>query len=220
MKERPILFSVPMVRAILEGRKTQTRRVAKQFYKDYFEPDAIHQIAPGEFIAWEGKEIPDEEFTKSVYHTGSGTVCPYGQPGDRLWVRECFGWNPDYPEGIRPCYRADPGHEYDGIKWKPSIHMPRDASRILLEITDVRVERLNDISESDAIAEGVESWIEDRWKSEPTHYKIYHHEPGDESTYSSTAKYSFSTLWQSINGPDSWDQNPFVWAITFQRIDQ
>jgi hypothetical protein len=130
MKERPILMKAPMVRATLDGTKTQTRWIAKEF--NGLDVDAIL------------KRFPNQN------------GCPHGESGDRLWVREAFGFNPDHP-GILAhcCYRADVGHEYDGIKWKPSIHMPRAASRILLEIVSVRVERLNDISESDAFAEGI-----------------------------------------------------------------
>jgi len=222
-----------MVQAILEGRKTQTRRIIK--------PD------PAVFVG--GTLMPRAEcdrlqlrWTKGLPYkptqrkpTKNGITvweenskeryepirCPFGQPDDRLLVRET--WRPkghNFPIGHAYEYRATA--EQDGVPidepWRPSIHMPRDACRIMLEITDIRVERLQDISEEDAIAEGVESWTEERWKSRPTHYKIYHNEPGDESTYSSTAKVSFETLWQSVYGANSWDENPFVWAITFRQI--
>lgn len=214
MKEHPILFSGPMVRAILEGRKMQTRRIAK--------PRRKPSLLDG---TWTDGYVLDEGNREWLMRD-----CPFGAIGDRLWVREtfaeigCIGWPIDKFEYA---YRADFEHN-DGNwqgdadmcfeKWKPSIFMPRAASRILLEITDIRVERLNDISEHDSIAEGVESWTEERWKSRPTHYKIYHREPGDESTYSSKAKVSYETLWQSINGPNSWNDNPFVWAISFVQL--
>lgn len=147
---------------------------------------------------------------------GISIACPYGKPGDRLWVRETWG----NENGGGYLYKASHEHMTPGDnRWRPSIHMPRAASRILLEITDVRVERVHDISEADAISEGVESWVEDRMKSRPTHYKIYYQtNPKDPDFYSSTAKVSFETLWQSINGPESWNENPFVWVITFKKI--
>lgn len=211
MKEHPILFSAPMIKAILNGSKTQTRRIIK-----------------GNALAWlEGGFSP--EFCGHP----ENNVCPYGYAGDRIWVRETWQYYRPFAEDAtdKVIYRADVDNcdqcpvTIDGAtvfvnprdRWKPSIHMPRKASRILLEVVSVRIEKLQDISEQDAIAEGVESWIETRWKSKPTHYKIYHNEPGDESTYSSTAKCSYETLWQSINGPDSWDANPWVWVVEFKR---
>jgi hypothetical protein len=196
MKERPILFSAPMVRALLDGRKTQTRRIAK--------PGTVVPIPPGLI----GEVV---------------LPCPYGQPGDRLWVREthAFIWPEDYPperlQDHEIQYRADtdgkcfagewPEEERDNEerpKWKPSIFMPRWASRILLEITDVRVERLQDISEEDARAEGVE--ISDEWTG-----------CADDLSGSHVKSYQF--LWESINGTGSWDANPFVWVISFRGIE-
>lgn len=211
MKEHPILFSAQMVLAIMEGRKTQTRRVVKK------QPNIDPQTGDFLFTYSDGTQevSPIEHWIKIQ----KKLHCPYGKPGDSLWVRETwakqldgnFIYRADYPEWQLADNTAT-GH------WKPSIFMPRSASRILLEITDIRIERLNDISETDSIAEGVESWIETRWKSQPTHYKIYYRGPGDESTHSSLAKFSYETLWQSINGPKSWDENPFVWVITFKNI--
>jgi len=149
MKERPILFSAAMVNAILSGRKTQTRRVVKP----------MSRKAGGEYTGW---VLPEYR-----------TDCPYGQPGDRLWVRETFGsmirnvggtpheklaYRADDPNAVM-CYSSE-GMEVP-IKWKPSIHMPRWASRITLEIVSVRVERLNEISEQDAIAEGIKAMTKD-----------------------------------------------------------
>ena len=168
MRERPILFSAPMVRAILAGTKTQTRRVCK-----------------GQ------REL-------SNVHDFQIDRCPYGQLGDRLWVRETWlRHSVNVPNDY--LYRAD--HPDDGTigpahgGWKPSIHMPRWASRITLEITDVRVERLQDISARDAWAEGIT----------PSPDVDPYHEYRD--------------LWESINGPGSWDANPWVWAVSFKRID-
>jgi hypothetical protein len=170
MSERPILFNAPMVRAILNGSKTQTRRVA--IPKRSIEP------------------MTDE--------------CPYGQRGDRLWVREAWTVNltgdPKHGgPGTVPIYRAEHPHAAD--RWRPSIHMPRWASRITLEITAVRVERLRNISEADARAEGVTRpvpMLDD-----------------DPSTYVD----AFGDLWASINGPGSWDANPWVWVIEFRRVE-
>lgn len=148
--------------------------------------------------------------------------CPYGQPGDRLWVRETwapadkilFGSDLDECEAV--AYKADGsildpngqhfnafGIDFSKIRWKPSIHMRRDYSRILLEITDIRVERLQEISEQDAIAEGIE--ISPVWKG-----------PGD--VYPSDPVKDFCTLWESIHGPESWDANPWVWVVSFKKI--
>lgn len=182
IKERPILFSAPMVRAILEGRKTQTRRVLKQKAIDWL-PTLSHT------------------FVASKESTG---LCPYGYQGDRLWVRETFCWPEDYSI---PIYRTD-GEEPPSMEcWKPSIFMPRAASRILLEITDVRVERLWDISEDDAMAEGVQKAFGPNW----VNY-------ADENYTCGKASVSFISLWEKINGAVSVAENPFVWAITFKRI--
>lgn len=207
MTERPILFSGPMVRAILEGRKTVTRRPVKrlalQWLEDGFEPS---------FVA-----DPDN------------AMRPYGQPGDRLWVRESFAdlrgtgieHRPD-PTGPlqRYAFAADspPGSASDearkdfGVKWKPSIHMPRAACRILLEITAVRVERLQDISEEQARAEGVRQMRDGSgcWVSQEG--------PGGLVTPWPTAKEAFSDLWRSINGAESWAANPWVWVVEFKRV--
>ncbi|RMS09246.1 hypothetical protein ALP72_03601 [Pseudomonas coronafaciens pv. coronafaciens] len=216
-KERPILFSTPMVRAILSGQKTVTRREVKK-------PAALDCLAAGfepAFLA-----LP-----------GNADLCPYGKVGDRLWVRETWGvishdfdehgnmidWKPDRPASkIREMrfgrgyysghviYRADgeaawagddDGGGDDRSAWKPSIHMPRIASRVLLEITDVRVERLQDISEEQALAEGVMSCKQD---IDP-----------DGNDYS--LQELFAGLWTMINGGGSWQSNPWVWVVEFKR---
>ncbi len=172
MRERPILFSAPMVRAILGGRKTQTRRVVKDRYID-----AVFLV----------------HFFK--YLRGN---CPYGQPGDRLWVRESFC---DARSAGAGCvlYRASGDR---ACRWKPSIHMPRSASRILLEITAVRVERLNDISEADAKAEGLMR-VSDGFRG------------ADGLPWYANPVASYRSLWESINGAGSWAANPWVWVIEF-----
>lgn len=214
-RERPILFNAPMVRAILDGTKTQTRRVVKP-RKDlnFGVPLASHELAG---------EVNDGDFTNS----------PYGQPGDRLWVRETFQgpmweegtWDPDTdyhkPEFCE--YRADGGPmpEYVDFEdnlhqgWKPSIHMPRWASRITLEITGVRVERLRAISHDDALAEGVADFAA-TLNDEP-------HPSGDSPEQASRRlqwpQRQFRQLWDSINVPGSWDANPWVWVVEFNRVD-
>ena len=185
MKERPILMSTPMVRAILEGRKTQTRRIVKcQF---------VEKTDPGVAPYWRILDHPNK-------HDGGGTpigphvigMCPYGQPGDRLWVRETFSAMGDKTQHAYPVfYKADRPSDTGG--WTPSIHMPRWASRILLEVTNIRVERLNDISADDAMAEGM-AW--------------------DDSVY------DYSRLWEKLNGAGSWAANPWVWVVEFKRVNQ
>ncbi|OXR48134.1 hypothetical protein PuT2_14010 [Pusillimonas sp. T2] len=211
MRERPILFSGPMVRAILAGHKMQTRRAVKPPRSwDTQYPHCDPFVMPPAVWWWNG--VHDR--------VGVRQACPYGQPGDRLWVRET--WMPDTPRdgtwadtqffgcGMSPLsdipelYRK-PEHclyraTWNGVGmvgWKPSIHMPRWASRITLEITGVRVERLKDISEDDAYAEGVK-----------------HSEHGG-----LTARDGFQRLWESINGAESWDKNPWVWVVQFRRIE-
>lgn len=205
MKERPILFSGAMVRALLDGSKTQTRRACKPM-NSWVDQDCrevrIVDSVPHHFL--KGSEQPIERLRS-----------PYGQPGDRLWVRETFlGWwnTADQSLSHVAAFRAD-GYELDpGERWTPSLHMPRKASRIDLEITGVRVERLQDISDRDAIAEGIRrvgpGW--ERW----------HPDPDDTEHTGSTQKprLSYMGLCESINGAGSWEANPWVWAIEFRRI--
>jgi hypothetical protein len=191
MKERPILFNDEMVRAILDGRKTQTRRVAK------VETCDTRPLGGGHvFITPTGCYSP-----RTPEHHVS--YCPYGQPGDRLWVRETFRVIDGQTQPrIAIDYRADPEDKWcrigdflgDGKKWRPSIHMPRWASRILLEITNVRVERVQEISVADAKAEGV---------------------------CGLSARAEFLMLWDSINAKRGfgWDANPWVWVIEFRRTE-
>ena len=215
MKERPILFGAPMVRALLDGSKTQTRRVVKPQPPAVFCKGDVAAITNG--TRWAFSRLPERIAHPPGLH--EGILCPYGQPADRLWVRETFAdlrgtgieHRPD-PSGPlnRYAFAADhpPGSNGDearkefGVKWKPSIHMPRAASRITLEITEVRVERLKDISEADAVAEGT-----------PAGFWEYDNGEGTE-----TAKESYECLWESINGPGSWNANPWVWVVEFRRI--
>jgi hypothetical protein len=240
-KERPILFSAPMVRAILEGRKTVTRRPLNE--------RVLKNIGYGVQLG-ECHELPSE----GPLHPNSvgyyNDFCPFGQPGDRLYVRETFmdlrgtgvEHRPD-PDGPlqRYAYGADtrPGSHGDearkdfGLKWKPSIHMPRAASRILLEITAVRVERLQDISEDQAQAEGCFFTDYGRkcghgglgWKDVGNcEYPDTHHPQRDgwmwDKTASSahclgSARFAFGNLWEKTGG--NWDANPLVWVVEFRK---
>lgn len=201
MKMRPILFSTAMVQAILVGRKTQTRRVVKP--RSY-----ITDVVDG--VAYEMTEDDSQPIN-----------CPYGQPGDILWVRETWCYvmlfhAHDLLEGSRDrnlyVYKTsfhedwmEYAKEKYGYKWRPSIHMPFAAARIFLRIKSVRVEKLQDISGQDAIHEGV---------AMPTY------SPASLLENWRTAKELFNSLWQSINGPESWNANPWVWVVEFERISR
>lgn len=192
--ERPILFSTPMVQAILAGSKTQTRRIAKGDVLDFLNDGCISDYVKG--------------------------LCPYGQIGDTLWVRET--WGIKYFSNSRPdsfkmediVYRASLTKEFEfngntayflyDKKWKPSIFMPKKACRIKLEIINIRVEKLCDITEEDAIAEGIE-------KKEGIYYHVkggINPEPSD----------IYAELWDEINGTGSWIKNPWVWVISFKKL--
>lgn len=194
VKERPILFSGPMVRAILEGRKTQTRRVIKP------QPEVMQNDSIGWEFAMEHFTVPCSEvfFCKNY--------CPYGSVGERLWVRETWVPKSSWDVEAGCLYKASEPDQYKDLpfKWKPSIHMPRLASRITLEVTGVRVERLNDISEADALAEGCEG------NCQIGYIPAYQAGP---------CSYHFAQLWESINGPGSWALNPWVWVVEFKRIN-
>ena len=184
MTERPILFSAPMVRALLDGSKTQTRRVMK-IQPTHFNPVGVPRLA------------------QSV---GNSDViaCPYGQPGDQLWVKETH-WRDDEDGAI--LYAANSvdlavvdqnKHETGSPRynWKPSIFMRREYSRITLEVVSARVERLNDISRGDAMAEGC---------------------PFPNMAKGDDPRKWYADLWNAINGPGSWDKNPWVWVVEFTR---
>lgn len=217
MKERPILFSGAMVRALLAGTKTQTRRVVK--------------MKPHQQIEERGDGTPWPWMYDSERDADAWLTCPYGQPGDRLWVREAWQhsnhpYGP-YDEDCMVFYRADfldDVHGPDGEKspeghyrtWRPSIHMPRTASRIVLEIKSVRVERLHDISEADAIAEGIER-ADDFFDCRC--WRAYDEPKGSDVVFPDDPIGSYASLWMSINGPGSWDANPWVWALEFRRLN-
>ena len=204
MKERPILFTAPMARALLDGTKTQTRRVVK--------PEGAHHLFQFRgTTAAKGADEPTGEWAwcGSERVVNKHIYCPYGKPGDRLWVRET--WQAvsgndrarhimTHPRPDRGWleYAATPRADEPAYKWRPSIHMPRWASRIMLEVTGVRVERLQDISEADAMAEGVTA--------------------GKYTGLDRAYARAYSDLWEQINGPGSWDANPWVWVIEFKRF--
>ncbi|QNO00940.1 RNA-binding protein [Serratia phage vB_SspM_BZS1] len=212
MKERPVIFNGEMVRAILDGRKTQTRRVMK---------DQPEVIPPEDECGVPGYWIPCHAAKTMVRNEMMTIACPSGQVGDRLWVRETFAafdadWkHPGKPHDLKDgpwpnvVYPASVAKIPDGT-CRPSIHMPRWASRITLEITAVRVERLNDISEEDAKSEGVKP----AGDLLPDYPDTFLTPKGDFAT----AKVAFQRLWQSIYGEESWSANPWVWVIEFRRV--
>lgn len=195
MNEHPILFSTEMVQAILTGRKTQTRRVVKS--------ELI--IEQAEFERGNRPNVIQSEPSLQYWTENS---CPFGQVGDRLWVRETW-----YQKGtVGRTYPDDDEYQFFGhrqaayvadgdapkdwtFKKRPSIHMPRWACRLILEITNIRIERLNDISEADCVKEGIGSALLRDCK-----------------------RPKFMQLWESINGTDSWDKNPWVWVVEFKVI--
>lgn len=200
MKERPILFSAPMIRALLDGRKTMTRRVVKPQPDEMFNPSS---------------QVALESWTIG---------CPYGRPGDRLWVRETwfpcpvgkFCPNPtpipkSLPEGWTVLFAADGDSVSSPLRWKPSIFMPRWASRITLELTSVRVERVQDISEDDAKAEGV---------IEQFRTVVLRPDGGPDYHIPNSYRGGFANLWDSLNAKRGfrWETNPWVWAISFKVI--
>jgi len=193
-KEIPILFSTPMVRAIVKKSepKTKTRRTRNlEAFNQHFEQWNFIKLniePDGKLHAW---------FESRVTGDIASAIFPYGKPGDSLWVRETFGKH--HSAGY--FYKADSHPAAQNAKiWKPCIHMPKEAARIWLELLSVGVERLQDITEQDAIAEGcIQYEAETDWL---------------------TAKYGFQVIWTEINGEESWNANPWVWVIEFKRIER
>lgn len=223
MKERGMIFNGEMVRAILDGRKTQTRRPIKWKQTRFTE---IGEREDGSKWPWS----EDAEHACDFWHP-----CPFGSVGDRIWVRETFQ-GPLFDYDLMDNYCKDPTpfkkpefcvYKADGVPapefydaddelhccWRPSIHMPRWASRILLEITNVRVERLNAISEEDAEAEGID--MEALYDSQDCYDCIADHNMTGRPTVTGAFKY----LWESIYGEESWKANSWVWVIEFKRVE-
>lgn len=203
MTERGMIFNAEMVRTILDGQKTQTRRVMKP------QPDPCPAPRGGHW--WPSNVFKTMLHVEEEMQNGKGgwgglvgDACPFGDVGDRIWVRETWVeagasaqdlklYRANYPAHVPTHYENVPPAE--DVRWTPSIHMPRWASRILLEITDVRVEQLNDISEEDARSEGISG------------------------SSARDVKEAYAALWRSIYGSDSWRANPWVWVIEFKRIE-
>lgn len=232
-----------MVRALLDGTKTQTRRVVKP------QPLPDAQFVGGYYIA-ATKLTKGSSF--SVQAPYVGLACPYGKPGDQLWVRETHAIVPRSAyrcsDGVHQTLRPDDDHDAaiyragwerstGGIRWRPSIHMPRWASRITLAISGVRVERLQDISEADAMAEGCKPDQPVTWwqgykdagnplgllhtqveGDEPPDWMIEPHKMPPQPWLLRGAKTYYEILWEQINGPSSWDANPWVWVVEFKRV--
>lgn len=213
MAEHSILFSGAMIRAILDGRKTQTRRVV-----------SLREFGPSDTRGYDWHFRDRRLLWNDVSTAGLLRLCRYGQPGDRLWVREAFAQlsRIDGAGSLAVAYRAscrDDSLDLDLLdgsvlavhvdRWAPSVHMPRWASRITLELTSVRVERLQDISEEDARAEGVTADAQQGTLN------------GEAATlYPMTHRQAFIWLWDAINGARApWASNPWVWALQFRRID-
>ena len=215
MKERPILFSTEMVRAILDGRGTQTRRTRGLSF--------IEHIPFGTGLYKEPYQKEDGQWyyqvqTKVDDSQENLLKCPYGQIGDVLWVRETWLSDPrGSVDGKSDCfyYKADlPDPSTWNGYWKPSIFMPKAACRIRLQITNIRVERVQNITEADAIAEGIEFWYSDLFQE--TRYKDYMCPISDWRTPIS----SYRSLWEKINGKGSWESSPWVWCISFKRCNE
>lgn len=217
MTEKPILFSAPMVRALLDGSKTQTRRVIKLPHNNSLGVWEATTIGGPSVKTSKGLSTIEEV---AVWHTrtGDALLCQHGSIGDQLWVRETFNINHVMSAKLPKSERADVEILYratdlDYLKnmdmegwqgWKPPIFMPRWASRIQLEITKIEVERLQDISETDAKAEGAK-----------TRDVVYPDEPPSDYSYFD----QYKSIWESINGSGSWQSNPLVWVLEFKVIN-
>lgn len=224
MKERGMIFNAEMVRAILDGRKTQTRRIMT------VQPESsefgLRYIAESSLAKEVGMYFWSQSDACGMKARSKPFACPYGKPSDRIWVREAFRVHSRATDVATLVYKASERNSWTEQthrvpvavcnkpatpeKWTPSLHMPRWASRILLEITDVRVERLNAISEEDARAEGI---IDGGCLNcgEPEPCGCANPEPD--------ATDAFAYLWQSIYGQESWNANPWVWVIEFERVE-
>lgn len=217
MKERPILMTPENAQKCHDGTKTQTRRIVKpqppEDVGKILGPEMYAPVKADKF----GEEYPGEDVFGVYSDDGEwGAVFPYGQVGDRLWVREAWAPCHECPceiykgQGVKNCPGCD--DSTSGLKWTPSIHMPRWACRTVLEITEVRVERVQDISEEDALAEGVTRIDHGR----EYYFSAMRDEPDHRNWVDPTDAYK--ELWDSINGKGSWALNPWVWVLEFRRM--
>lgn len=223
MRERPILFSAPMVQALLAGRKTQTRRTVKgdipSEAKDAGVFSSPGRAYDGEWVWLDATDIDDASFIGEPFR------CPYGQPGDVLWVKETFRLPAEYDhlkptlvrDGVPVWYEADGRAEEGWGKTRVSLHMQRRFSRLALCITDVRVQRLNECSDADALAEGVV------WSTQWHGFVvpgIKHPNPDFPVLSRATAREMYAALWDTINGSGEWLANPWVWAVSFEIMKE
>lgn len=222
VKQRPILFSTEMVKALLAGNKTQTRRIVKE---------KIERVIVGADYAYADKLIPDYGFVDENYNEINPLdFCPYGEVGDILYVRETWAKvYLAYANEYLFIHKADPEweraeeicEEWKG--WNSSTYMPKKAARIWLEITDIRVERLQDISEQDAIAEGIQviPVFNATTQQSEVRYRDYR-KPEDhpKGRLLHGPQGSYFTLWDKINGDGQYLQNPWVWVITFEKVEK
>lgn len=239
MKDHPIPFNGEMMRALLDGRKTQTRRIVKAKPSDEC-PKDMWPHALKDIIEW--REQKGRWFGLMGWRSLAYADCPYGEPGDRLWVREAIrlvpGQGPDDGTGrVLSAYEADGSLTVaDAWPWKrsylPPMFCPRGLSRMLLEVTSVRIERVQEISEEDAIAEGIEPPSSERdehdWSICPQCGGTGLYDaigpnlgvmPDTDCTKCDTHAKRYRYLWESINGPESWDVNPLVWVIEFKGLE-
>lgn len=232
MKERGMIFNGEMVRAILEGRKTQTRR-----------PMKIQPVLNGSFYEVYGAGwSANVSSVPVVFGHSLATHCPFGCVGERIWVRETYRVHSKAADVATLVYKASEQNSWteqthrvplsvctrrvSPEKWTPAIHMPRWASRILLEITDVRVERLQDISEEGAQREGVHTEVWDQtvaarnYAASDEFFQFWSDDMPHFVEMNELYRSSFRSLWESLYGEDSWQANQWVWVIEFKRIEE
>ena len=250
MREHPLLMKGPFVRATLEGRKTQTRRPIKcgcnhlhkggnpvKLFGDWSLSKPPHQYAGGDLYYWRGKRPELGDWIETVQTDVDDCLtslvpCTLGQTGDRLWVRETWTEATHGPKGPADClYRADDNRGVEDLaeaKWTPSIHMPRWACRLVLPLVSVRVERVQDITEEDSIAEGVphnsDRPVDKMWCAACLGHGIVERfalgtMSTDDCSECDTAKKLFRNIWVHLYGQDAWDANPWVWVAEWDHIE-
>lgn len=218
MTFKPILFSTPMVQAILEGRKTQTRRIMQPQPEDSWMQDCKKQ-SPNLALYDKRTGLPHYWISDGK----DGEIIPKATLNTVLWVRETWQFSDDLEEPYlyRQQYEEEHLPEFwKSIKWKPSIFMPKEACRLFLEVTNVRVERLQDISEADAVAEGIMPIVASNDSTRVLGYRDYMIDPKLGFNTLFNPKHSFESLWRSINGPESWEANPWCWVYSFTKVEK